>query len=67
MLKNTDKSFATSSLNLSRRCVADGLADPPSNPDVNPRKELMEIPCTLVRELPIFTVKDEAFLKEYIV
>ena len=40
--------------------MAVGLADPLSNPDVNPRKELMEM-CTFVRDLPILAVKDEAF------
>jgi hypothetical protein len=41
--------------------MAVGLADPPSNPNVNPQKKLMGIKCTLVRDLPIFAVKDEAF------
>jgi hypothetical protein len=38
----TDESLATSSLNLPRRCMAVGLADPPLNPDVNPLEELIE-------------------------
>jgi hypothetical protein len=37
--------------------MAFGLVDSPSNPDVNPRNELMEITCKLVTELPIFAVK----------
>jgi hypothetical protein len=53
---NTDESLATSSLNLPCRCMAVGLVDPPSNPDMNPRNELMEITCNFVRELPIFAL-----------
>jgi hypothetical protein len=41
--------------------MAVGLADPSSNPDVNPPKELMEKKCTFVINLPIFAVKDETF------
>jgi len=44
----SDESLATSSLNLPRRSMAVGLADPSSNPDVNPLKELMQKKCTLV-------------------
>jgi hypothetical protein len=40
--------------------MAVGLADSPSNPDVNPHNELMEIKCTLVRNLTISAVKVEA-------
>ena len=57
----SDKSLATSSLNLPRRCMPVTLADPPSNPDANPLKAQVEKKCTFVRNLPIFAVKDEAF------
>ena len=59
----SDESLATPSLNLLRRCMDVGLADPLSNHDVSRRKELMEIKCRVVRDLPIFAVKDEAFLR----
>jgi hypothetical protein len=41
----SEESLATSSLNLQRRCIAFGLADPLLNPNVNPRK-VMDIKCT---------------------
>ena len=57
----SDQSLTMSFLNLPRRGIAVGLADPHSNPDVNPHKKLMERKCTLVSDLPIFAVKNEAF------
>jgi hypothetical protein len=64
---NSGEFLATSSLKIPRPCMADGLAECPSNPGVNTRKELKEMSCTSVRELPLFMVKDEAFLGENIV
>jgi hypothetical protein len=63
----TEESLATPSLNLLRRFMAVGLADPSLNPDVNPLEELIEKECTLVTNSPIFTEKKLSFLKEYIV